>query len=103
MMSFLHYFHSAISNHLSIIAISMSPEWSLRTGLTVITFFPLLPAGCGSLNTSTGQYLHLAILSCRLKIDHQISPINGKPVFGLFFQIRLEQLGKSLAKLNIAL
>ena len=30
-MSFLHYFHSAISNHLSI-AISMSPEW---TGLTV--------------------------------------------------------------------
>ena len=25
-MSFLHYFHSAISNHLSI-AISMSPEW----------------------------------------------------------------------------
>ena len=25
-MSFLHYFHSAISNHLSI-AISMSPKW----------------------------------------------------------------------------
>ena len=27
-MSFLHYFHSAISNHLSI-AMSMSPEWTV--------------------------------------------------------------------------
>ena len=32
-MSFLHYFHSAISNHLSI-AISMSPEWMVA-GLSV--------------------------------------------------------------------
>ena len=32
-MSFLHYFHSAISNHLSI---AISPEWMVaKTGLTV--------------------------------------------------------------------
>ena len=36
-LSFLHYFHSAISNHL-FIAISMSLEWIVAiTGLTVYT------------------------------------------------------------------
>ena len=33
-MSFSHYFHSAISNHLPI-AISLSPEWLLKTDLNV--------------------------------------------------------------------
>ena len=49
--SFLHYFHSAISNHLSI-AISMSPEWMVainRLNCTVITCkvykFPV-PTNC---------------------------------------------------------
>ena len=38
-MSFLHYFHAAISNHLSVKAKNISCFiWSLKTGLTVILY-----------------------------------------------------------------